>query len=351
MKRTIAFLMLVILFLYSFTAFAFAFGLPWAEDQEAYNHEYKNWKAGLTQQQLMAMRGRNLQERIRIHGYYLKYDVPPVIKEGRTLIPVRAITNGMGAEVDWNPTDSAITITRDDIRIEFTLGTTTLEVYEYDGDDWNWDRDIEMDYPAKLISNRTFVPLRFIAEALGDKVHYDNDTGDIDVLERLETPERPTLEDFIAEWEEVEEAEIYKIRLFHNDEQIETVTTSALSYDFEEDMDEDGCYVVRVTALETEFYSTSRESKPSYPQIVGECDDLDVIEGVIAHLDSESDFLVRISYIDSEEAIQVMNVNVTEDTEIVIDGEPGEFEDLEIDDEVTATLYEEDLLKLEVDND
>lgn len=280
MKRTISVLIILVMVLYSFTAMAFAVGPPMMGDSEDNGKEFTNWKAGYSQQDLMAMRGRALKDRIRVHGNYLNFDVPPVIKQGRTLIPVRAITNGMGAEVDWNPTTSAITITRDDIRIEFTLGDMELNVY--DNETGDLIDTVVMDYPAHLINNRTFVPLRFIAEALGDKVGYDKDTGDIDVLPRLATPDRPTWVGFVAGWNAVTDAEVYQVRLIREDNEVKTVTTGALTltYDFEDDMDEEGCYVVKVRALATDEYSASKESKPSSPQIVGTCeltdDDLDV---------------------------------------------------------------------------
>jgi hypothetical protein len=347
MKRTISVLIILVMVLFSFSAVAFADGLPGGDDPLDNSHFFNNWKGELTQAQLMAMRGRSLQERIKVHGMNLKFDVPPVIKEGRTLVPVRAITNGMGAEVDWDADEKLITITRDDITIEFKLGDMFLTVWD-DGD----KEIIEMDYPASLISNRTFVPLRFIAEALGDKVGYDKDTGDIDVLPRLETPDRPWWDRFDAEWNEVDNAEVYQVRLFHEGDWVDTVTTSALTFDFEtymDEEDEEGCYVVKVTALATDEYSKSRESKPSYPKIVGECDNITTIEGQITELDEDTG-MVEISFL-VDNVITKEKVYVTDDTQLVVEGFAGNFEDLELEDEVAATLHDDDLIKLEVDND
>lgn len=346
MKRTISVLIILVMVLYSFTAMAFAVGPQTMGDPQESGKVFTNWKAEYTQAQLMAMRGRALKDRIRVHGNYLNFDVPPVIKQGRTLIPVRAITNGMGAEVEWNPTDSAITITRDNIRIEFTLGSMELFVYN---DDTNvLIEKVVMDYPASLISNRTFVPLRFIAEALGDKVGYDKDTGDIEVLPKLATPDRPTWNGFVAEWNLVEHADVYQIRLLQEGDLIDTVTTTAISYNFEEymnEVDEEGCYVVKVRALATDEYSKSRESKPSYPKIVGECDNITLVEGLISDL-GEEDGMVEI---DTDGTL--VKVYVTEDTQIVIDGSAGDFDELDEGDAVVATLHDDVLIKLVVDNE
>lgn len=103
-----------------------------------------------------------------------KFDVPPVIKQGRTLIPVRAITEGLGAQVEWNAEDQTVTIKKDGVEIVFNLKTGVVQVNGVAQ---------TIDVPATLISNRTMVPLRFIAEQLKLKVAYDGETGVIDIEE------------------------------------------------------------------------------------------------------------------------------------------------------------------------
>ena len=95
-----------------------------------------------------------------------KFDTPPVIKEGRTLIPVRAISEGMGAEVGWNAEEKIVTITKDDKVIVFNLTENKVFVDE---------AEVIIDVPAKVMNNRTMVPLRFIAEQLGLNVEYDEE--------------------------------------------------------------------------------------------------------------------------------------------------------------------------------
>lgn len=152
-------------------------------------------------------------ERIKVHGKHVGFDVPPVIKEGRTLIPVRAITEALGGTVDWNSEDYIVTITSPDglIKIEFFLKDLyedkndndvfdegdlmvtpggTIIIYDKDGDDWVQREELgRTDVLPGLINNRTFVPLRFIAETFGLKVGYDPDTGDIDIDDPDEDPD------------------------------------------------------------------------------------------------------------------------------------------------------------------
>lgn len=147
---------------------------------------------------------KKLEERIKVRGMNLKFDVPPVIKEGRTLIPVRAVMNGLGASVEWNDEEKTVTITRDDKTIILNLqpnpetGKYTATVN---------DETIELDVPAQLISNRTFVPLRFIAQTLGETVDYDEETGEIDIGDEEEDTDEDTDEDSDDEDTDEDDAE------------------------------------------------------------------------------------------------------------------------------------------------
>jgi len=357
MKRLIS-ILVVLLLLFSVTSVAFASDDHNFDNDRVKKHEFKNWKAGMTKEEykywkdgltkqefkiwkaglkkgeLEFLKGRELKDRICVNGKFLDYDVPPVIKEGRTLIPVRAVTRGLGADVDWDEETKTVTITRGEVTIMLKLDTAEYKV--------NGEKFI-MDVPAQLICNRTFVPLRFIAQALGDAVNYDPDTGDIEI----ETPERPTLEDCIAEWEAVDNAdEGYMLRLFRETKLIKVVETDSdvLEYDFSDEMEEPGCYMVRVTALSSD--TESKESLPSYPQIIDECQIMTTVEGIIVALDDESNW-IRISYEEDGDTL-LKKVFVYNDTEFVADDEEADFEDLDAGDDVEVSLHQNLLLKLEV---
>lgn len=105
-------------------------------------------------------------ENIIIDNKDIKFDTPPVIKEGRILIPVRAITKGMKAELEWNQEEKRVTITKDNVEIVLYIDKATAFVN---------GEEIELDITPSLYNNSTYVPLRFIAENLGLKVNYDED--------------------------------------------------------------------------------------------------------------------------------------------------------------------------------
>lgn len=107
-----------------------------------------------------------------IRNAAVKIDTPPIIKQGRTLIPVRAISEATGATVDWDGVKQ-ITIKKDDKEIILHLDSNKIYVNQ---------AELEIDVPAQLINNRTVVPLRFIIENLKLEVKWDGETETIDII-------------------------------------------------------------------------------------------------------------------------------------------------------------------------
>ncbi|MBA1335031.1 MAG: hypothetical protein HPY66_0653 [Firmicutes bacterium] len=104
--------------------------------------------------------------KVFVDGKKPEFDVPPVIRDGRTLIPVRAVVSSMGAEVDWDPEEKIVTIVKDGKTI--TLKIDSQEVY-VDGEPFT------LDVPATIIDGRTLVPGRFVSEAFNALVHWIGD--------------------------------------------------------------------------------------------------------------------------------------------------------------------------------
>lgn len=112
------------------------------------------------------------QIRVFYKGEEIKNDVAPVIKEGRVLIPLRALAEIIGAEVAWNQETKSITLTKEDKVIEIVIGDKFFEI--------NGNK-VEIDVPAQLINNRTVVPVRFISENLNHQVNWDADNESVDI--------------------------------------------------------------------------------------------------------------------------------------------------------------------------
>ncbi len=90
-------------------------------------------------------------------------NVLPYIENGRTLVPFRVIAENMGAEVLWNAEKKSVTVKKDKTDILLFIG---LRIAYVNGEPYS------LDVPAKIINDRTVVPLRFIAETLEGEVKW-----------------------------------------------------------------------------------------------------------------------------------------------------------------------------------
>lgn len=98
----------------------------------------------------------------------------PIMENDRTLVPLRAVFEAMGAEVLWDEAAQKVTAIRQDTTIELTLGDTML--YK------NGQPAMALDVAAKTVNDRTMVPVRAIAEAFGAQVSWI-DSAQIVVIE------------------------------------------------------------------------------------------------------------------------------------------------------------------------
>lgn len=102
-------------------------------------------------------------------------DTPPAIVDGRTLVPVRAIFEAIGATVEWDNTTRTATGAKSGTIVSIQIDNTTAYVN---------GGARTLDVPAQLINNRTMVPARFISEALGCDVTWDQKTRTVGVADK-----------------------------------------------------------------------------------------------------------------------------------------------------------------------
>jgi len=132
-------------------------------------------KARIREKQTLKAQERS-RFKIMVNGASL-LDQPPVIKEGRVLVPVRALTTAFGASVDYDAETKTVTVVKGETTLVLSLGDLTATV---NGEPY------ELDVSPASINGRTVVPLRFIAEAMGLNVSYDPNTGTVEVDENNE---------------------------------------------------------------------------------------------------------------------------------------------------------------------
>lgn len=106
----------------------------------------------------------------------IETDTPPTVVDGRTLVPVRAIFEAIGATVEWDNDTRTATGYRDGVIVSIQIGSSTAYV--------NGEART-LDVPAQIINNRTMVPARFISEAMGCEVTWYQSTQTVGVADEL----------------------------------------------------------------------------------------------------------------------------------------------------------------------
>ncbi|EHS56686.1 family 10 glycosylhydrolase [Paenibacillus kribbensis] len=102
---------------------------------------------------------------IILDGKSLQSDASPYIVQGAnvTMVPLRVISEGLGAQVNWSEASGTVTITAQDQNISMENGGQSATVN---------GKSVRLDASARMTSGRVMVPLRFVGEALGLKVDW-----------------------------------------------------------------------------------------------------------------------------------------------------------------------------------
>lgn len=107
----------------------------------------------------------NNEIKLWIDGNYVESDVAPFIEESRTLVPLRVISENLGLDVKWLPEEKQVIISQGEDYFVFLIGENFYS---------KGDLKMEMDAAPKIVADRTFVPIRVIAELFNKEVNWDN---------------------------------------------------------------------------------------------------------------------------------------------------------------------------------
>ncbi|MHB8944994.1 MAG: stalk domain-containing protein [Bacillota bacterium] len=110
--------------------------------------------------------------RVLCDGVAVSFDTPPQVIAGRTMIPVRKVSEALGATVGWDDRTKSAIITLDTRIVKVTLDSTTAYVN---------GEPSTLDVPPQVVGGRTMVPLRFIGEALLAKIGWHGPTQTVSV--------------------------------------------------------------------------------------------------------------------------------------------------------------------------
>lgn len=112
-------------------------------------------------------------DKAKLNGKQVSLDAPARIINGRTMVPIRFISESFGCKVEWDAKEGKVTIIRNDITIRLWKGKNTAKV--------NTDEK-KLDSPPIIVKGRTYVPLRFISEPFGAVVSWDKATKTITIV-------------------------------------------------------------------------------------------------------------------------------------------------------------------------
>ena len=114
---------------------------------------------------------------VTVNDEVLSFDVMPQIIDDRTVMPMRAIFEALGADVSWDGETRTVTAVKDDTTIKMTIGSNVMYVN---------DMPIELDVAPLIIDERTLVPGRAVAESLGADVSWDGETRTVIIKSMIE---------------------------------------------------------------------------------------------------------------------------------------------------------------------
>ncbi|MBR3942276.1 MAG: copper amine oxidase N-terminal domain-containing protein, partial [Clostridia bacterium] len=111
---------------------------------------------------------------VNVNGEKVDFDVQPFIENDRVMIPLRGVTEKLGAEVEWDAQNKSAYIHKDTKRIICQVNNDNL--YENIG-------ILAIDVAPKIVNGRIFIPLRAVSESLDCNVQWDAATQTVNISE------------------------------------------------------------------------------------------------------------------------------------------------------------------------
>lgn len=134
------------------------------KESDASQDKDKKENPSVDKSDFMAKNGEIL---VVVGGNLVQFDSAPISKNGRTLVPLRAIFEALQAQVAWDAASQTITAKKDGKTLTLVMNKSEASVS--DGSNTTM---IKLESPASSVNGRTYVPLRFIGEAFGNKVEF-----------------------------------------------------------------------------------------------------------------------------------------------------------------------------------
>ncbi|MCD8089410.1 MAG: hypothetical protein LUD81_02095 [Clostridiales bacterium] len=109
-------------------------------------------------------------ETVNIFGEESTVDTPPIIVNDRIMLPARFVFEQLGAAVEWDAADKKAIVSKGEVTIEIYIDSDTAYVN---------GEAAALDSPAFISNGRTYLPLRFISEAIGADIEWKPETKQV----------------------------------------------------------------------------------------------------------------------------------------------------------------------------
>lgn len=189
--------------------------------------------------------------KVMVNGQQLTVDTPPLIENGQALVPLRAIFETLGALVNWDETSKTVKTFTDTAKISLQIGSSIA---------YKSGTPITLDILAKIVNNRTMVPLRFVSEALGAKVDWAESISTVTVTCPTDT--------YVSGSNSMEDSLMGKIKLLDNKDFV--ISQLGIPMSTKEYAGESKVIIIRYHGLEVFIDAATQEISSIYvlsPQI------------------------------------------------------------------------------------
>ncbi len=128
--------------------------------------------------------------KVMVNGVELQDEMPPVIINGYTMVPMRAIFEALGAEVVWDPNMAMVGAKKGDTLVKLRINSKEA---------WIGMKMVKLDIAPMIVDMHTMVPARFIAQSLGEKVEWDGVNRVVYIGSKTPLPKEPQEEPYVKE--------------------------------------------------------------------------------------------------------------------------------------------------------
>ena len=186
----------IICMLMSFTIMSSMISMVYARnytgtfDESLYAENRSRISADMTENELLTAYNDSIA--VYVEGRRVNFDQPPVIQNGRTLVPIRATCEAMDITVDWDASQQRVVLTGGGSKFEMYIGQSRYYTENYSGSVYNY-----FDVPPQIINGRTLLPIRVIAEFFGYRVSWDASANSV----IIEGTPKISFKNYIGVWD------------------------------------------------------------------------------------------------------------------------------------------------------